>query len=120
MQQKLTKIALVLDKGLNYWRGVMHGVLGYAHARPQWVLHTVPNTSPARLDMLRRWEPAGVLADVVTPEAEAALAALGVPVVCVSHALAGQRFPRVRRMRTKSSFVRSCNSTRIGNRPCIG
>jgi LacI family transcriptional regulator len=95
MQQKLTKIALVLDKGLNYWRGVLHGVLGYAHARPQWVLHSVADLSPGRLAMLRRWAPAGIVADVATPEAEAALAALGMPVVCVSHALAEQRFPRV-------------------------
>lgn len=91
----LTKIALVLNKELGHWRAVMHGVLGYAHGKPEWILHSVTNIGPLQMDVLRRWRPAGVIADVQDQATESWLMDLKVPVVSVSNYLSDYRVPRV-------------------------
>lgn len=50
---------------------------------------------PAQLDVLRRWQPAGVIADVSSEEVESRLLQFDVPVVSVSNAVRASRIPRI-------------------------
>lgn len=93
--QKQTKIALVLNKDLARCRGILRGILQYSHSKPDWVLHTVASLSPSRLDLLKRWSPDGIIAEIPSKEDEKTLSKLRVPAVSVSNIFSGSRFPQV-------------------------
>lgn len=89
------RIALVLNKELAYWREVLRGILHFSRTQPGWILHSVAELTPSRLDLLRVWQPAGVIAHVLSDEMERGLLSLGTPTVSVSNFIASDRLPRV-------------------------
>ncbi|MGF1632540.1 MAG: substrate-binding domain-containing protein [Phycisphaerae bacterium] len=91
-----TRIALIVDKDAAPWRAILGGVLEFSRSQPAWILHSVRRLDEARLEILRRWRPAGVIARVESAEVESALMGLGVPVVCFSSSLTQMRLPLVR------------------------
>ncbi|HID22543.1 MAG TPA: helix-turn-helix domain-containing protein [Planctomycetaceae bacterium] len=97
------RIALLLDRSLNFVRGVIRGVRTYAAEKPNWVLRD----GPPRLSLIRHvrdWRPHGLIAGLVVPrvarelirmerplvDTAFTLPDLGVPAVDVDHTVVGR------------------------------
>lgn len=74
------RIVLLLDRGLHFARGVLRGVRSYAAAKGQWILRDAP-PSPKMIKLVADWEPAGIIAGLVTTRLARAVKKLRVPVV---------------------------------------
>jgi LacI family transcriptional regulator len=88
------RIALVLDRGLSFVRGVIHGVRAYAADKPQWVLRD----GPPRADLvagMRDWRPHGIIAGLVLPAVARRLLRMDTPLVDVACTLTGLPVPVV-------------------------
>ncbi len=96
------RIALLLDRGLGFVRGVIQGVRVYAADKPNWVLRD----GPPRLNLVshvREWKPHGIIAGLVLEQVArklirmktamvdtaSALPDLDVPAVDIDHTAAG-------------------------------
>ena len=97
------RIALLLDRGLGFVRGVIQGVRVYAADKPNWVLRD----GPPRLNLVshvREWKPHGIIAGLVLESVAKELARmqtalidtayalpdLDVPIVDIDHTAAGR------------------------------
>lgn len=75
--------------------GMLRGVFRYARQRPDWVIHDA--TRPTAWSTTPSGRPAGVIANVITPDVAARCMAFGVPVVNLSGPVpAVHGFPAVR------------------------
>jgi LacI family transcriptional regulator len=86
------RIALLLDRSLNFVRGVLQGIRAYASDRPQWVVRD----GPPRLSMVNRvreWKPHGIIAGLVLPQVAHALIRMRKPLVDTAFALPGLNVP---------------------------
>ncbi len=95
MESRLKRIALVLNKDLVRCRGILRGILRHARGSPDWILHTVASLSPSRMELLKRWSPDGIIAEVLSDADETALRKFDVPTVSVSQVIDSKVFPRV-------------------------
>jgi len=88
------RVALLLDRGLSFVRGVIRGVRAYAAERGQWVLRD----GPPRLGLVRHvreWRPHGIIAGLVSPRVAHELVRWGVPLVDTAFTLRTVRVPTV-------------------------
>ena len=88
------RIALLLDRGLSFVRGVIQGVRVYAADRPNWVLRD----GPPRLDLVshvREWEPHGIIAGLVLNRVARELVRMGTALVDTAYALPDLEVPTV-------------------------
>ncbi len=88
------RIALLLDRGLSFVRGVIHGVRAYAADKPHWVLRDGPPRSDL-VSGMRDWRPHGIIAGIVLPAVARKLSRMDVPVVDVACTLADLQVPVV-------------------------
>lgn len=82
------RIALLLDRGLPFVRGVIRGVRAYAANKPNWVLRD----GPPRLHLVahvREWKPHGVIAGLVLRRVARELIRMGTPLVDTAYTLTG-------------------------------
>ncbi|MEQ9455169.1 MAG: substrate-binding domain-containing protein [Phycisphaeraceae bacterium] len=75
------RVALVLNKDQHRWRRVLRGLLGLHEARDEWELHSVPGLTDLHLDLLCRWKPDGIIADVPDQQAAEKIMQLDIPTV---------------------------------------
>ncbi len=97
------RIALLLDRGLSFVRGVIRGVRLYAANKPNWSLRDGP-PQLRLVSQVRDWKPHGIIAGLVLPRVARELIRtriplvdtafmlpdLGVPAVDVDHAAVGR------------------------------
>ncbi|MHB8898558.1 MAG: XylR family transcriptional regulator [Thermoguttaceae bacterium] len=101
--EQTCRIALLLDRGLSFVRGVIRGVRLYAANQPNWTLRDGP-PQLRLVSQVRDWQPHGIIAGLVLPRVAEELTRLriplidtafmlpdlGVPVVDVDHAAVGR------------------------------
>jgi len=88
------RIALLLDRGLSFVRGVIRGVRVYAADKPNWILRD----APPRLHVVshvRDWKPHGIIAGLVLPRVAHQLAGMGIPLVDTACTLPSLDVPTV-------------------------
>jgi len=88
------RIALLLDRGLSFVRGVIRGVRVYAADRPNWVLRD----GPPRLHLVshvRDWKPHGIIAGLVLKRVAQELARMRTPLIDTAYTLPGLKVPTV-------------------------
>ena len=88
------RIALLLDRGLSFVRGVIRGVRVYAAQRPNWVLRD----APPRLHLVshvRDWKPHGIIAGLVLKRVAQELARMRTPLIDTAYTLPGLKVPTV-------------------------
>lgn len=90
----MTRIGLVFDYGLDYYREILRGIKAFAEARPRWAF-TPMAPEPRAVAALRASEHDGLIAHVFGRPLARALEACGRPVVNVSGVLPDLTFPRV-------------------------
>jgi len=88
------RILLLVDRSLNFVRGLLRGVRAYAIGKPEWILRDAA-PQVRLLKAVEEWRPDGVIAGVVTPGLAQALRRLGVPVVDTANVLPRLRMPIV-------------------------
>lgn len=88
------RIALLLDRGLSFVRGVIQGVRVYAADKPHWILRD----GPPRLQLVshvRDWKPHGIIAGLVLPRVAHELVRMRTPLVDTAYTLPGLKVPTV-------------------------
>ena len=88
------RIALLLDRGLSFVRGVIQGVRVYAADKPGWILRD----GPPRLQLVshvRHWKPHGIIAGLVLPSVAQELISMGTPLIDTAHTLPNLDVPTV-------------------------
>ena len=88
------RIALLLDRGLSFVRGVIRGVRVYAADKPNWVLRD----GPPRLHLVshvRDWKPHGIIAGLVLKRVAQELARMRTPLIDTAYTLPGLKVPTV-------------------------
>ena len=88
------RIALLLDRGLSFVRGLIRGVRVYAANKPNWVLRD----GPPRLHLVchvRDWKPHGIIAGLVLKRVAQELVRMRTPLVDTAYALPGLKVPTV-------------------------
>ncbi len=88
------RIALLLDRSLNFVREVLRGIRAYAARRPQWVVRD----GPPRLHVVNRvqdWKPHGIIAGLVVPQVAHTLMRMRKPLVDTAFVLPGLKVPTV-------------------------
>jgi hypothetical protein len=93
MSEKLICIGLAIVHGHAFFQGVLRGIRHYADAKPRWLL--VPFVPERGRGLPHPYRPDGLIAAVSTPQLADSLASCRQPVVNVSAAFSGLRFPRV-------------------------
>ncbi|MFC1597498.1 substrate-binding domain-containing protein [Planctomycetota bacterium] len=88
------RIALLLDRGLSFVRGVIRGVRVYAANKPNWVLRDGPPTVQL-VSHVRDWKPHGIIAGLVLPRVAQELARMRKPLVDTAYTLPGLKVPTV-------------------------
>ncbi len=88
------RIALLLDRGLSFVRGVIRGVRVYAADKPDWVLRD----GPPRLQLVshvRDWKPHGIIAGLVLQRVAQELVRMRTPLIDTAYTLPGLNVPTV-------------------------
>jgi len=88
------RIALLLDRGLSFVRGVIRGVRAYAADKPNWVLRD----GPPRLELVshvRDWKPHGIIAGLVLKRIAQELIRMRTPLIDTAYILSGLKVPTV-------------------------
>ena len=88
------RIALLLDRGLSFVRGVVRGVRAYAAAKPNWVLRDAPPRLRL-VSQVRDWKPHGIIAGLVLPQVAKELIRLRTPLIDTAFLLPDLRVPTV-------------------------
>lgn len=86
------RIALLLDRSLSFVRGVIQGIRDYAARRPQWIIRDGP-PRPYMVNLVREWQPHGIIAGLVSPQMAHALMRMPAPLVDTAFALPGLDVP---------------------------
>ncbi len=88
------RIALLLDRSLNFVRNVLRGIRAYGANRPQWIIRD----GPPRLNVVNRvldWQPHGIIAGLVMPQVANTLIRTQKPLVDTAFALPNLSVPTV-------------------------
>lgn len=88
------RIALLLDRSLNFVRHVLRGIRAYGANRPLWIVRD----GPPRLDVISRveeWRPHGIIAGLVMPRVAHRLMRLQKPLIDTAFALSNFKVPTV-------------------------
>ena len=88
------RIALLLDRGLSFVRGVIRGMRAYAADKPNWVLRDVPPRSQL-VSHVRDWKPHGIIAGLVLPRVAQELIRMRTPLIDTAYVLSGLKVPTV-------------------------
>ena len=88
------RIALLLDRGLSFVRGVIQGIRIYSADKPNWVLRD----GPPRLNLVshvRDWKPHGIIAGLVLKRVAQELTRMSTPLVDTAYTLPNLKVPTV-------------------------
>jgi LacI family transcriptional regulator len=88
------RIALLVDRGLSFARGIIQGVRAYADRKPHWVLRDGPPRSQL-VAYVRDWKPHGIIAGLVVARVARELSELRIPVVDTASTLSELEVPTV-------------------------
>jgi LacI family transcriptional regulator len=80
----ILRVAVVATADQAYGRGVMKGVIAYAHPRHRWIVRHIPPVERLA-DVLRAWRADGLIAHVNSRSVRDAVEATGLPVVNTSN-----------------------------------
>jgi LacI family transcriptional regulator len=89
-------VALLVETSNHYGRELLHGIRDWVRQHGPWTLHlTAQGRGGTPPPWLAQWQGHGIIARIETPVIEAAVRAVGVPVVNVSAAGLAPEFPRI-------------------------
>ncbi len=88
------RIALLLDRGLSFVRGVIRGVRAYAADKPNWILRDGP-PRPQLVSHVRDWKPHGIIAGLVLPRVAQELTRMRTPLIDTACTLPDLKVPTV-------------------------
>jgi LacI family transcriptional regulator len=79
------RIGLALDAVAAYGRGIIRGVMTYAHTKPDWTITVEPQWSFSEPADIERWEVDGLIVQTFSREFEKRVIDLGLPATNVSN-----------------------------------
>ena len=79
----IPKVALLIDTGREYGRGVLHGVARYAQLHGPWAFYVIPSDHDQALHTIKHWGGTGIIARIETPKVAKAILDNGLPVVAL-------------------------------------
>jgi LacI family transcriptional regulator len=84
------RIGLALDAVAAYGRGIIRGVMTFAHTRPRWTISAEPQWSFSRPADIERWDVDGLIVQTFSREFEKRVIKLGLPATNVSNFCGGE------------------------------
>jgi len=112
---QIPQVALLLETSTEYGRGLLRGILRYAHLHGPWSLHVAPGHFDQALPIAKSWSGTGIIARVRSPEIEKLICSTRLPFVASSlhesgSGAAGSKFGEIR---TDSEAIARMGATHL-------
>lgn len=92
--RKSLRIALLIGQDAGFFRDLLRGIRSYALEKRDWTFQVGPPESAA-IAAFRRWNPHGIISQLISPELAAEAIKLQKPLVDISYSVPGLAVPAV-------------------------